>query len=106
MDDELREETRDECCEERPSLGHNLPGAAQIGGSVLSRDDGDCCEAAVPAARMHKISIHPLDFGWNVKIGCQDFAVETSEKLIKNLEAYLNDPQGTEKKWLKDKKLL
>ena len=54
----------------------------------------------------HNVTIHSLDFGYNVKIGCQNFAVETVEKLIKNLEAFLNDPRGTEKKWTKERKLL
>jgi len=41
-----------------------------------------------------------------VKIGCKTFAVEEIPKLIKNLEAYLNNPKETELKWMKDKKLL
>jgi len=102
--DEEREEVREESVTElRPAT------------DLLSdRDDGPTCcdeECAVPAGipdggRMHNVSIHPLDYGWNVKIGCQNFAVETVEKLIKNLEAYLNDPLDTERQWLKDKKLL
>jgi len=105
MDDLLEREDQ----EARPNdQGLTLPGAAQLGG-VLSRDDEPCCEdrpAGITAARMHNVSIHPLDYGWNVKIGCQNFAVETVEKLIKNLEAYLKDPSGTERQWMADKKLL
>ena len=100
MDDLLEREDQ----ETRPNdQGFTLPGAAQLG-AVLTRNDD--CDAPIPAARMRNISIHPLDYGWNVKIGCQNFAVETVEKLIKNLEAYLNDPQGTERQWMADKKLL
>ncbi|MDA3781025.1 MAG: hypothetical protein PF487_12510 [Bacteroidales bacterium] len=53
-----------------------------------------------------KITINSLDYGFNVKIGCMNFAVETVEKLITNLEAYLKDPQKTETKWMKNKELL
>jgi len=108
---------QDPCCnEEARPASHGLLRDAETNSGLLDAptrneriNDGDqCCEAeaAVPASRMHNISIHALDFGFNVKIGCQNFAVETPEKLIKNLEAYLKDPQGTEKKWMKNKELL
>jgi hypothetical protein len=93
----------DPCCDQeaRPS-GHDLLSAAE------PRIQNECCEAEalIDSSKMKNISIHALDFGYNVKIGCQNFAVETPEKLIKNLEAYLNDPQGTERKWLRNKELL
>lgn len=79
--------------------------AREYSGEVLMREDGDD-DAMTPDSSNHNVTIHPLNFGYNVKIGCQNFAVETVERLIKNLEAFLNDPSGTEKKWMKDKKLL
>jgi len=57
-------------------------------------------------SKKNNIIIYSLDFGYNVKIGCQNFAIEGVERLIKNLEAYLNDPRGTEKTWMKERKLL
>ena len=72
-----------------------------------------CCESedcddieTTSDSKTYNISIHALDFGYNVKIGCKTFAVEEIPKLIKNLEAYLNNPKETELKWMKDKKLL
>lgn len=67
---------------------------------------GSETELPMDSSKMYNISIHALDFGYNVKIGCQNFAVETSEKLIKNLEAYLKDPKETERKWMRNKELL
>ena len=72
-----------------------------------------CCESedcgmdeASPVSKTQKITINALDFGYNVKVGCQTIAVEEIPKLIKNLEAYLNNPKEIERKWMKDKKLL
>ena len=73
------------------------------GDAVDDRPQGEMEESI---NRTHNITIHALDFGYNVKIGCQNFAVETVDKLIKNLEAYLNNPRDTERKWMKDKTLL
>ena len=95
-------------------------GSGLLGTSSSNVDDGpqdECCEtsdestlADRPVDPMsggkYPITIHHLDFGYNVKVGCQNFAVETVEKLIKNLEAYLNDPRGTEIKWMRNKELL
>lgn len=82
----------------------------------MSTRNDECCETEcderpqeIPqeiCSGKYPITIHHLDFGYNVKIGCQNFAIETVETLIKNLDAYLKDPSGTEKKWMKEKKLL
>ena len=56
--------------------------------------------------RPNEIKITALDYGYMVKVGCQSFAIESTEKMIKNLEAYLNDPRGVEKKWNEKKELL
>lgn len=52
------------------------------------------------------IVIHSLNYGYTVKVGCQTFAVETVDKLIKNLKEYQIHPHATERKWNSDKKLL
>lgn len=67
----------------------------------------DCdMEAPAPERKAQNITIHPLNYGYNVKVGCQVFAVETVEKLIKNIKAYLEDPQTTERKWTDNNELL
>jgi hypothetical protein len=67
------------------------------------------CADAVPNARdTHKareIKILQQDLGFVVGVGCQTFAIETKEKLIRNLTAYLENPQGVENKWMKNKEL-
>lgn len=52
------------------------------------------------------ILISPLDSGYTIQVGCKNVAIETIDKLIKNLTAYLKDPAGFEEKWHKNKKLL
>lgn len=52
------------------------------------------------------IIIDQKDFGYLVTVGCQHLAIETPEKLIKNLKAYLDDPAAFENAWAKKKKLL
>lgn len=86
--------------------GRDLGSDVDDGPMLDEECDVEATPAGIPQNRMHNISIHSLDFGFNVKIGCQNFAVETVDKLIKNLEAFLNDPSGTERKWMNERKLL
>ena len=51
------------------------------------------------ALQAREINIRPLHHGYVVNIGCQTFAIESVEKLILNLEKYLNSPIETEKEW-------
>jgi len=46
-----------------------------------------------------EITIKPLSSGYYVKVGCQEVAVESTEKLITMLNAYLSNPSNFEKKW-------
>ncbi len=54
----------------------------------------------------YEIKIKPLNYGYIVNVGCQSFAIEDKNKLLKNLEAYLTNPSATEKKWRENKELL
>jgi hypothetical protein len=45
------------------------------------------------------INITPLHYGYMVDVGCQRFAVESVDKLLKYLGEYLKDPQAVEKAW-------
>jgi len=56
-------------------------------------------------AENYTITITPLNYGYIVTIGCQKFAVESSSKLIKELDKYLTNPNEVSKNWLKTKKL-
>ena len=51
------------------------------------------------SAQAREINIRPLNYGYVVNIGCQMFAIESVEKLISNLEKYLNSPNESEKEW-------
>lgn len=69
----------------------------------------DCCEAPTPPIetpkKAYSINIEQLDFGYIVRVGCQTFAVESIEKVVANLEAYLKDPKDIEKQWYSNKTL-
>lgn len=51
---------------------------------------------------MHSIHIKPVDNGFEVHVGCATLVYTSAESLISDLRSYLNDPQITEKRVLKD----
>jgi hypothetical protein len=72
------------------------------------RDNSSCCNSEVEPAltsqpKIRQINIKQLSLGYIVQVGCQEFAIETSEKLLVGLATYLKDPQGTEKAWFDGK---
>ena len=74
------------------------------------RNDEPCCEAPTPRNEpfhnaIREVNIKQLNHGYIVQAGCQQFAIETSEKLLSALADYMKDPQGTENAWF-DGKLL
>jgi hypothetical protein len=48
---------------------------------------------------MREVAIRQLNYGYVVNVGCKSFAFETSEKLIENLIAYINNPDKVEEDW-------
>jgi hypothetical protein len=48
---------------------------------------------------LRSITIKPLNSGFLVKVGCQDIAIETSDKLIYMLTKYLTNPTKFESEW-------
>lgn len=60
----------------------------------------------VGVAPSREISIKSLNYGYLVRVGCQQVAVEDYKTLIKNLESYLKDPSKFEENWGKKKELL
>ena len=62
-----------------------------------------CCEE--PCYPIREINITPLNYGFIVKVGCQTFAIETTETLLDKLNGYLKDPTNVERKWQRDHKL-
>jgi len=56
-------------------------------------------EALNDSSSVRSINIEPLSSGYVVKVGCQTVAVETSEKLVKMLGIYLDNPSDFERKW-------
>lgn len=55
--------------------------------------------------KIRQINIEELNYGYIVRVGCHNFAIETKAQLIAQLSAYIQDPAITEKKWF-DGKLL
>lgn len=50
-------------------------------------------------SKPREIAIKPLGSGYYVKVGCQELAVESTEKLITMLNSYLSNPSEFERKW-------
>ena len=68
----------------------------------------ECCVSEQPMmdngytlkVKAREINIQPMNYGFVVRVGCQTFVFETTEKMIRNLDAYLADPENVEKAWL------
>ena len=59
--------------------------------------------ATPPTPQPRQIIIRPLNHGYVVTVGCQEFAIQKVSTLIRNLEKYLENPAQTEQKWLSGK---
>jgi hypothetical protein len=66
---------------------------------------GSNTEAQTTSGRLvgRQITITPQDYGYLVNVGCQTVCIETKEKLIEKLIAYINNPSETEQKYLAGK---
>ena len=49
---------------------------------------------------IHDIVIKQLDFGYVVKVGCQDMGISSAEELIKMFSDYVKQPLEIEKQWV------
>jgi len=45
------------------------------------------------------IQIESLNFGYIVRVGCQSFAIESADKLVTALAAYLAEPEKVQRMW-------
>lgn len=57
----------------------------------------------VDREKIYNIEIRQLDRGYVVNIGCKIFAIANAMELITHLNAYILNPQSTEKLFLSDK---
>ena len=51
------------------------------------------------SGRAYSIHIEPLNFGYMVRVGCQSFAIESTDKLVTALAAYLAEPEKVQNMW-------
>lgn len=51
---------------------------------------------------MREVKINELSRGYIVTVGCQSFAFSTKDEMLQKLIEYINNPDGTERKWYKD----
>lgn len=56
-------------------------------------------EQTPEVVRAKEINISPLPHGYLVRIGCQSFAFEDHKKMMKYINAYLDNPAKVEKKF-------
>lgn len=52
-----------------------------------------------PWSHMRSVKIDQVNHGYMVQVGCQTLAIESKERLIEKLIAYINNPQETEEKY-------
>jgi hypothetical protein len=65
------------------------------------------CERQNPIENFaqYEINIRPLNSGYLVGVGCQSFAFENKERMMKMIQAFLNDPQKVGENWRKNQQL-
>lgn len=73
---------------------------APMGFRDLSSDPIPALQDPCGSDRIKEIRITQVDHGYIVNIGCQTFAIESSKRLVKNIEKYLESPQEIEKAWM------
>ncbi len=56
-------------------------------------------ERPIEINKIEHIQIKQLNYGYFVKVGCHDFAIETKEKLIDSLIQYVNNPKKITELW-------
>lgn len=61
---------------------------------------GPTIQPTQPKDKIRQVNIQQLDHGYMVTVGCQQFAIETPEKILSNLKTYFKEPAKTEKAWL------
>lgn len=63
---------------------------------------GSCCgekSSSDEVGKIREISIRQVNYGYIVNVGCHTFAIESVSKLSEMLNAYLLQPNATEKQW-------
>jgi hypothetical protein len=106
--------------EKENSLSGTLSSGERFADQIMSEPeqsyDGDICEAEQPAyerrnadrlanSKPKSIVITALDYGYEVQVGCQKFAIEDSGRMLDMLKLYLKNPGSVEKKWTTEKSL-
>lgn len=91
--------------DEEREPGPPLDAENRTGGTPLSSlkyaqgpEDDECAmeEPRPVRERPRNIEIRPLDHGYLVRVGCQELAIESVDKLVDRLGEYLRDPHSTE----------
>jgi len=52
-----------------------------------------------------EFSVKKLNYGYVIKAGCHQFAIESESRLIKVISEYIKDPSGKEKQWWETKNI-
>lgn len=52
-----------------------------------------------------EFSVKKLNYGYIIKAGCHQFAIESESRLIKVISEYIKDPSGKEKQWWETKNI-
>lgn len=87
----------------RPQHGGDYassPSQRTYGAGIEGGIAGASLPTPLPRHIAKPINILPLNHGFHVVVGCQEFAVESVDTLLHRLNIYLKDPADAEQKWL------
>jgi hypothetical protein len=93
----MEEEREDQMSDDREERSESLASSTIRGSERLAM------ACAKDPDKIRGITIKQLDLGYVVKVGCKSFAIETKEKLLDALEAYLTKPDEIENLYNKGK---
>lgn len=80
---------------DRPRRNEENYGATEAVGPTPSRGQN----------KIRDTTIHQVNHGYIVNVGCHTFALSTKEELLTKLIGYINDPDKVEENWHKTNSL-
>ena len=66
---------------------------------VLTKSVAAATESIMGHAKARAIWVKQLDFGYTVEVGCQTFAIQDLDNLIRLVSSYLKNPEELEQAW-------
>jgi len=89
--------------DEQQTIGYSSTGdIAQLGSTLTTNTVFYDPQWLGSELKLREITITPLNKGYLVRVGCQQFAIGGTKKLIAKLTKYLENPKDVENIWMNE----